>query len=311
VPADKQPNDQESEMPLKKSQAASRILVADDDPVIRRWLTSILQTDGYEVVSVSDGREVYRLFHSDANFRAAVLDLSMPGLNGLDLVRHMRSEKRLMRIPVMMITAESQIKLLASGLAAGATLLLPKPFTRVRLQHSLSMMLGNPPAEKKSSLPTDNRRVSLADRSLSIDLSDNKCVEISEKPNDEADLDQPVVLEVLRGLESGDEEEASALITELIDLYLESAGREVNAIKLAAHEHNERAFQERAHALKGCSSTIGAVRMARICEQLEATGEQDANDGREELVKKLENELAAVRTVLLAERIERLQPAGI
>jgi CheY-like chemotaxis protein len=142
---------------LLKPKIAPRVLIADDDPVIRRWLTSILKTEGYEVIAVSDGREVYRLLQSDADFKAAVLDLSMPFLDGPDLIRHMRSEKRLMRIPVMMITAESQIELLANVLAAGATVLLTKPFTRAQLRRTLSMMIGTKPERTHSSLPTANR----------------------------------------------------------------------------------------------------------------------------------------------------------
>ena len=95
--------------------------------------------------------EFFRLMR---DFKTAVLDLTMPCLNGADLIRHMRSEKRLMRIPVMMSTAESRIKQLAAGFAAGATVLLPKPFTKLRLQNSLRMMLNTGPEVRKSRLPS-------------------------------------------------------------------------------------------------------------------------------------------------------------
>src|SRR5260370_6243012 len=70
----------------------------------------------------------------------------------------MRTKKRFMGIPVMLITAESDIKLVASGFAAGATILLPKPFTRQRLQQMLRMMLGTPEVSKPTSLPTSTRK---------------------------------------------------------------------------------------------------------------------------------------------------------
>lgn len=66
----------------RKSKIASRVLMVDDDSVIKGWLTSILENDGYEVVSVRDGREVYRLLQSDADFKGAVFNLSMPYLDG-------------------------------------------------------------------------------------------------------------------------------------------------------------------------------------------------------------------------------------
>jgi len=126
-----------------KGKSVARVLIADDDPVIRHWLTSILERDGYEVVSMSDGRDAYRLLQADANFTGAVFDLAMPYLEGPDLIRYMRTEKRLMRIPVMMITAEQEIAQVVKGLAAGATVLLPKPFTRRRLQQTLRLMLSH------------------------------------------------------------------------------------------------------------------------------------------------------------------------
>jgi len=66
----------------------------------------------------------------------------MPYLEGLDLIRYMRTEKRLMRIPVVLITAEESIKLMADSFAAGATAFLPKPFTTDQLQNLLRMLLA-------------------------------------------------------------------------------------------------------------------------------------------------------------------------
>ena len=82
---------------------SKRVLIADDDPVMRRLLVSAVTNEGYVAVEVSDGREAYQILRSDADFQAALLDVSMPCLNGIDLIRYMRTEKRLQRIPIMMI----------------------------------------------------------------------------------------------------------------------------------------------------------------------------------------------------------------
>ena len=120
-----------------------RVLVADDDPVMRHLITTIIKQQEYQVVVANDGREAYRILQSDSQFTAAILDMTMPFLEGLDLIRYMRSEKRLMRIPIMMITAEQDIKLMASSFSAGATAFLPKPFTPEQLQSAIRMLLGN------------------------------------------------------------------------------------------------------------------------------------------------------------------------
>ena len=127
-----------------------RVLIADDDPVMRHLITTIVEQQEYEAVLASDGREAYRLLQSDANFTAAILDMTMPFLEGLDLIRYMRSEKRLMRIPIMLITAEPDINLMASSFSAGATAFLPKPFTPEQLQSAIRMLLGNRNATRRA-----------------------------------------------------------------------------------------------------------------------------------------------------------------
>jgi len=121
----------------------NRVLIADDDPVMTHLLTTILKQQEYESVVARDGRAAYRILQSDSNFKAAILDMTMPFLEGLDLIRYMRSENRLMRIPIMMITADQDISLMASSFAAGATAFLPKPFTPEQLQSAIRMLLGN------------------------------------------------------------------------------------------------------------------------------------------------------------------------
>ena len=126
-----------------KEATPKRVLVADDDPVMRRLITTIIKQREYEAVVANDGREAYRILQTDSQFSAAILDMTMPYLEGLDLIRYMRSERRLMRIPIMMITAEQDIKLMASSFSAGATAFLPKPFTPEQLQSAIRMLLGN------------------------------------------------------------------------------------------------------------------------------------------------------------------------
>jgi len=128
----------------------NRIVIADDDAVIKHLVTSIVTKLGYKAVALSDGREAWRLLSADADFKAAILDMSMPFLEGIDLIRHMRTEKRLMRIPVMMISAEQDIKLMADSFAAGATAFLPKPFTPEQLQSVLRMLVSARMPERRA-----------------------------------------------------------------------------------------------------------------------------------------------------------------
>lgn len=120
----------------------NRILVADDDPAILRLVKTIVEKAGYEVVTARDGREAYKILQTDSNFTAAIFDVVMPHIQGPELVRFMQTEKRLMKIPVMMMTAEQNPKLSSDSFAAGAVVFLPKPFTTAQLQVMLKMLVA-------------------------------------------------------------------------------------------------------------------------------------------------------------------------
>lgn len=124
-----------------------RMLVADDDPAILRLIATILEKEDYTVVTARDGREAYKILQADADFTAAILDVVMPHISGPELVRYMKAEDRLKRIPVMMMTAEQDPKLSSDSFAAGAIVFLPKPFTTAQLQIMLQMLIGKKTAE--------------------------------------------------------------------------------------------------------------------------------------------------------------------
>ena len=132
-----------------KETTPKRVLVADDDPVMRRLLSAMLTQREHESVVAKDGREAYRILQTDSRFSAAIFDMTMPFLEGLDLIRYMKSERRLMKIPIMMISAGQDLKLMTSSFAAGATAFLPKPFTPDQLQSAIRMLLGHMSANKK------------------------------------------------------------------------------------------------------------------------------------------------------------------
>ncbi|MFN2499461.1 MAG: PleD family two-component system response regulator [Pyrinomonadaceae bacterium] len=132
----------DSKAPTRDDNLQRRILVADDDPAILRLVTAILEKENFGVVSARDGREAYKILQSDQNFTAAILDVVMPHISGPELVRFMKTEKRLMRIPVMMMTAEQDPKLSSDSFAAGAVVFLPKPFTTAQLHIMLQMLIS-------------------------------------------------------------------------------------------------------------------------------------------------------------------------
>lgn len=120
-----------------------RVLIAEDDPVISRLVVHLVQKQQYKPVLMTDGGAAYRLLQTDADFCGAIFDMNMPHLDGIDVIRFMRTENRLMRIPVMMVTANRDLSLLADSFAAGVTLFLPKPFTSEQFESTFRLLLQN------------------------------------------------------------------------------------------------------------------------------------------------------------------------
>ena len=123
----------------EQSGEQARVLVADDDPAILRLVKAIVEKEGYTVVPARDGKEAYKLLQSGEPFAAAIFDVVMPYIQGTELVRYMQSEKKLMKIPVLMMTAEQNPRLSSDSFSLGAVAFLPKPFTTSQLQTMLRM----------------------------------------------------------------------------------------------------------------------------------------------------------------------------
>jgi CheY-like chemotaxis protein len=128
----------------------ARVLVADNDPTTGRRLISIGEKEGYQVITVADGREAYRILKSDGDFQVAVFDMAMPYLEGVEIVRYMKTEKRLMRIPIVIVAGKQGLKLIAECFAAGAIAFLPKPFTTEQLRRTLRMAISSCQSSKRS-----------------------------------------------------------------------------------------------------------------------------------------------------------------
>ncbi len=130
---------------VKGKAVSNKILVADQDPEVREMVATVLVKEGYSPVVVVDGGEAYRRLQSDADFEAGIFDTRLPHIDGLDLVRYMKTEKRLMRIPVMITGSEGDLQLMAKSFGAGATVFLSKPLTSSKLEATLRLFLSNGP----------------------------------------------------------------------------------------------------------------------------------------------------------------------
>jgi two-component system response regulator MprA len=115
-----------------------RLLVVDDDPSVREALALVLDLGGFEVTTAIDGREAIRTLAVDSP-DAVILDVLMPGLDGLEVCRRIRAVGN--RTPVLMLTARAEVSERVAGLEAGADDYLAKPFAREELIARLRALL--------------------------------------------------------------------------------------------------------------------------------------------------------------------------
>ncbi|HEX2112162.1 MAG TPA: response regulator transcription factor [Gaiellaceae bacterium] len=116
------------------------VLVVDDERPVREALRRALELEGYAVELAADGYEALdRLQHGDVDPDALVLDVLMPGLDGLEVCRRLRRAGN--RLPVLMLTARAEVADRVAGLDAGADDYLVKPFALEELFARLRALL--------------------------------------------------------------------------------------------------------------------------------------------------------------------------
>ncbi|MGZ4308447.1 MAG: response regulator transcription factor [Gaiellaceae bacterium] len=116
-----------------------KVLVVDDERAVRESLRRALELEGYEIELAADGQEALYRLESEAQPDALVLDVLMPGVDGLEVARTVRRSGN--RVPILMLTARTQVEDRVEGLDAGADDYLTKPFALEELLARLRALL--------------------------------------------------------------------------------------------------------------------------------------------------------------------------
>jgi len=128
-------------------EAATRlchILVADDEPHIGRIIKMKLEQGPFRVSLAYDGQEALDFINNEDQVDLAVLDLMMPKLSGLDVLRQIREQERFKSLPCIILTAGGDAKHERDALALGATQFLTKPFSPKKLYALVARLTGEP-----------------------------------------------------------------------------------------------------------------------------------------------------------------------
>jgi two-component system response regulator MprA len=123
-----------------------KILVVDDERAVRESLRRALELEGYQVELAEDGEEALERVVGPAAPDAVILDVLMPGIDGLEVCRRLRTDDN--PVPVLMLTARAEVDSRVAGLDAGADDYLPKPFALAELLARLRALLRRAAADE-------------------------------------------------------------------------------------------------------------------------------------------------------------------
>jgi two-component system response regulator MtrA len=145
--------------PSRSSGARSRVLVVDDDAALAEMLSIVLRNEGFEPIWCAHGDKAFGAFR-DAKPDLVLLDLMLPGRDGVDVCRDIRAESG---VPIVMLTAKSDTIDVVAGLEAGADDYVSKPFKAKELIARIRTRLRRTPED------SDVETLHIGDLSISVD----------------------------------------------------------------------------------------------------------------------------------------------
>ncbi len=120
-----------------------KILSVDDSAIIRKIIRGAVEVLDFELLEASDGLEAVAVLEKEYREIALILlDWNMPGMNGLEFLKKIKGSPEFARIPVMMVTTESEKENIIKAIQAGAVHYMTKPFTIEELIKKIMQCLG-------------------------------------------------------------------------------------------------------------------------------------------------------------------------
>ena len=155
-----------------------RILAVDDEPDLRSLLRILLTNKGYEVLEAASGQEAVELVRSEPRIDLVIMDIMMPGLNGIEACAEIR---KFSTVPMLFLTAKSQLSNKTAAYASGGDDYLPKPFSQNELMLKVESLTRRYRVYKGKLEPSttldvtlDERRCCAVRNGQIIDLTDKE-----------------------------------------------------------------------------------------------------------------------------------------
>lgn len=117
-----------------------RALIVDDSSFIREYLRTLLQRMGVSCEEAANGSDALTVLAAAESFDLMLLDVNMPGMNGLECVKAVREARLGDQMKVMMVTTEADNSFISAALSNGADEFLMKPFTPESLREKIALL---------------------------------------------------------------------------------------------------------------------------------------------------------------------------
>ncbi len=245
------------------------ILLAEDNLTNQQVIRRQLNTLGYQCEIANDGAEAFKMWQSKS-YRMLLTDCHMPEWDGFQLTAAVRKaeENTDSRAPIVAITANALQGEAGKCLAAGMDDYLSKPVEMKVLQQALIKWMG-----EKDDLKNAHEN--------------DQTESISSSPSQEkgADRDSELIDERMLKDMFGEDEE---VFKEMLVLFVDPSADIVSEIKRSYSTDSSAGLKEQAHKLKSSARTIGANKLADICQELEIAGSEENWSAIEKLVPKIE-----------------------
>ena len=225
----------------KAKTSSMRILIADDYEANRIVLDGILTRAGHNVFHASSGEEALDIL-ADESFDALIVDLHMPDVSGIDVLKNIRvMEAGKTRTPVFILSADVTPHSIKEAEEAGARAFLAKPVISSKLLSVLD---------------------EIANASEGT-LKKNKLLSNESLPSDTDEIFNSDILQELSGIDPNNN-----FHTDFVNQCLEDASACMAKINQCSRHKNWSAIRDHAHALKGISGNLGFIKVSRICENI-------------------------------------------
>ena len=252
----------------------ARVLVAEDNQVNQKVAVRMLERLGYRADVAANGLEAVEAL-SRIPYSVVLMDVQMPEMDGYEATAEIRrrEEGRGRRTPIIAMTANAMRGDREEALEAGMDDYVPKPVKPESLEAALERWV---PREEEAASATAAK------------AGEEDGIETPEGPLDRAATENL--------LELGGAE----MLSELSEIFFADAKSVLTVIREAVEDGEAPTVARAAHTLKGSSGNMGALRMARICAELEAAGSAGDLSRAPALVVRLDAEFKRVRQALLA-----------